>query len=352
MTLFDPRPVPGGEAALLPRADVIESLPLLILFPHARCNCRCVMCDIWKVKEPSEITAAQVASWAADLARLGTRRVVLSGGEALMHSHLWALVATLRAAGISITLLTSGLLLARHASSIAAEVDDLVVSLDGPPDVHDAVRNVPRAFARLAEGVGRVRALAPGLSITARCTVQRANAGRLLETARAARAIGCSRVSFLAADVAPGDFRRDAAAPQLVPDDLALLEAQIDALCDEMPPEFLAEDRAKLRRILLDHFRAVAGEAPFPPRVCNAPFVSAVVESDGTVRPCFFHAPVGNVNEAGGLGAALNSPRAVAFRRGLDVATDPVCRRCVCSLALREDAGQKGAELAGSATTR
>ncbi|HYM11884.1 MAG TPA: SPASM domain-containing protein, partial [Bryobacterales bacterium] len=69
---------------------------------------------------------------------------------------------------------------------------------------------------------------------------------------------------------------------------------------------------------------------PVAPR-CNAPWVSAVVESDGTVRPCFFHQPVGSVRGRG-LREVLNSPQAVEFRRSLDVSTNPICRRCVCSL--------------------
>jgi radical SAM protein with 4Fe4S-binding SPASM domain len=59
------------------------------------------------------------------------------------------------------------------------------------------------------------------------------------------------------------------------------------------------------------------------------------VEADGTVRPCFFHPAIGNLREAGSLGAVLGSPEARAFRASLDVAADPVCQRCVCSLALR-----------------
>jgi hypothetical protein len=31
----------------------------------------------------------------------------------------------------------------------------------------------------------------------------------------------------------------------------------------------------------------------------------------------------------------LNGPEAIAFRTGLDVATNPICRRCVCSLHWR-----------------
>ena len=26
----------------------IHTLPVVVLMPHSRCNCRCVMCDIWK----------------------------------------------------------------------------------------------------------------------------------------------------------------------------------------------------------------------------------------------------------------------------------------------------------------
>jgi Fe-coproporphyrin III synthase len=66
--------------------------------------------------------------------------------------------------------------------------------------------------------------------------------------------------------------------------------------------------------------------------VCNAPWTSAVVESDGTVRPCFFHAPIGRIGNGTGFRDVLNGPQAIAFRASLDIATNPVCRQCVCSL--------------------
>jgi radical SAM protein with 4Fe4S-binding SPASM domain len=56
-----------------------------------------------------------------------------------------------------------------------------------------------------------------------------------------------------------------------------------------------------------------------------------VVEADGTVRPCFFHRELGNIREHS-LANILNSPEAVTFRRNLDLATDPICRKCVCTL--------------------
>jgi MoaA/NifB/PqqE/SkfB family radical SAM enzyme len=355
VTLLDPRPGPAHGGALpppLPRRDPIEELPVLILFPHSRCNCRCLMCDIWKEKEPRELTVAEIARWTAEWRALGVRRVVLSGGEALMHSDLFTLCRPLREAGIGLTLLSSGLLLSRDARRIAEAIDDLVVSLDGPREAHDAIRNVPRAYERLAEGVADVRRAAAErpavIAISGRCTVQRANFHRLRATVEAAHEIGLERISFLAADVRSEAFNRPggwdaarASSVALPPSDLPALAAELDALFAENARDFetgfIAESPEKLSTRLLGYFSALAGSGELPPNRCNAPWVSSVIESDGSVLPCFFHAPIGNVREAGSLAAVLNSEKALAFRRGLDVATDPICRACVCTLELREE---------------
>ncbi|MEO6325013.1 MAG: radical SAM protein [Thermoanaerobaculia bacterium] len=354
MTLLVPAPAPApareqDEAPPLPRVDPVTRLPILILFPHNRCNCRCLMCDIWKERAPMEISAAHVAPWLAEWKELGVLRIVLTGGEALMHSHLWPLCDLFRGAGIGLTLLSSGLLLARDAASIVKVIDDVVVSLDGPRDVHDAIRNVPRAFDRLVEGVAAIRAAGPGVSITARCTVQRRNATRLCDTVTAAREAGLQRISFLAVDVSSEAFNRPDGIGQESPDSLALPESELPALEAELArlehvhahdfaSGFIAESPGKLRRRLLDYFRAIALGSDFPPNECNAPWVSSVIESDGTVRPCFFQPALGNIHRAGGLADVLNSETARTFRRNLDVATDPICRRCVCTLNLREPA--------------
>ena len=68
-----PRPSRSGRAVpeALPRVDPITQLPIVILFPHSRCNCRCVMCDIWRVTNRDEIAAAEVARWLGSGAPLG-----------------------------------------------------------------------------------------------------------------------------------------------------------------------------------------------------------------------------------------------------------------------------------------
>jgi radical SAM protein with 4Fe4S-binding SPASM domain len=71
---------------------------------------------------------------------------------------------------------------------------------------------------------------------------------------------------------------------------------------------------------------------PVAPR-CNAPWVSAVISAEGDVRPCFFHPAFGNIRDQG-LEEIVNSPQALRFRNELDIANNPICQRCVCSLHL------------------
>ncbi|MEO8597187.1 MAG: radical SAM protein [Candidatus Solibacter sp.] len=319
----------------------LTRLPILVLEPHNRCNCRCVMCDIWRLTETQELNAADLERHLADIAALAVEWVVFTGGEPLMHSDLFRLAALLRAHGIHTTILSTGLLLERHAADIAGGIDEVIVSLDGPAPVHDAIRRVPGAFESLARGVRALHAIAPQFPVHARCTVQAANAAHLRATVRAARDTGLHSISFLAADLSSTAFNRPLPWPTerqaVVAPALVELEREIEALISDYPSDgFIRESPAKLRRIAA-HLRASLGlETHTAPR-CNAPWVSAVWESNGDVRPCFFHPPIGNVNDTTLLNV-LNGPRAIAFRESLNVAENPVCRRCVCSLYL-EDAG-------------
>ena len=313
---------------------------MLVLYPHSRCNCRCVMCDIWKETEAREITAEQLAAHLNDLRALRVERVVFSGGEPLMHSDLFRLAGLLSETGIRTTLLTTGLLLSRNARRVAEAISEVIVSLDGPAAVHDEIRRVPRAFEQLAEGVRALRCSRPDYPIAARSTIQRANFRMLRATVQTARDLALDSISFLAADVTSTAFNRPFGWPQerqttvaLDAEDILALEEEIEALIrEESGRGFVLESPEKLARIVT-HFRAHLGLTPPVAPRCNAPWVSAVIESNGQVRPCFFHPPIGNWTSST-LAEAINHPTAIEFRRTLNVREDPICRRCVCSLHL------------------
>jgi MoaA/NifB/PqqE/SkfB family radical SAM enzyme len=119
--------------------------------------------------------------------------------------------------------------------------------------------------------------------------------------------------------------------------EVGALEDEIEALIHESDQEFgsgfIVETPDKLRRIAR-HFRVQLGLKEGESPVCNAPWVSAVLEVDGTVRPCFFHKPIGNLSE-GTLDQVINGDAGRAFRASLDIPSSPTCRNCVCSLNYR-----------------
>ena len=109
--------------------------------------------------------------------------------------------------------------------------------------------------------------------------------------------------------------------------------AEIEQLIREqarLEPRFVVESADKLRRIV-QHFRAHLGQAKNVAPRCNAPWVSAVIEASGDVRPCFFHPVLGNIHRQT-LPDIINGPEALQFRSSLDVESNDICRRCVCSL--------------------
>jgi MoaA/NifB/PqqE/SkfB family radical SAM enzyme len=303
------------------------------------------MCDIWKGNgNTQQLTEADVQTLLASLKKLGTQWVVMSGGEALMNPNLFRLSDILRAEGMKITILSTGLLLKRYAGQIVSQTDEVIVSLDGSEAVHNAIRRIPNAYQKLRDGVRAVKALDPTFPISARCVIQRGNFADWPNIIDAAHEIGLDQISFLPADVSSEAFNR----PELwdeerteevkldagqLPQLKTIIESLITHYAADFAGRYIAESPDKIRRIY-DYYAAFYGLTDFPPVRCNAPWVSTVVEADGTVRPCFFHHTLGNIRETP-LPELLNSPSAIAFRQNLDMDTDPICRKCVCSLNLR-----------------
>jgi radical SAM protein with 4Fe4S-binding SPASM domain len=304
------------------------------------------MCDIWRIRQVREITAADLEPHMASLRELKVRWVVFSGGEPLLHSDLASLARLFRAEGIRTTLLTAGLTLERHAPMVAEGFDEVMVSLDGPRDVHNGIRGVADAYGRLERGISALREHRAFLPVHARCTVQKNNHTHLRAAVDAAHELRLDSLSFLAADTTSEAFNHLAPGPDtsqpvtLTADEVNTLSSEMESLIRDcfrdIRSGFIRESPEKLRRIVR-HFRSQLDEARAIAPRCNAPWVSAVIEADGAVRPCFFHKPFGRIQQ-GALLDVLNSDAAVEFRSQLDVARNPICRACVCSLYWKGEA--------------
>jgi MoaA/NifB/PqqE/SkfB family radical SAM enzyme len=321
----------------------ISALPIVILMPHSACNCRCVMCDIWKDnKNLKQLTEHDITGLLTALKKFGTRQVLMSGGEALLNINFFSLCRILKKHDIKITLLSTGLSIKRNASQILEYVDDLIVSLDGDQPLHDAIRDIPGAFNKLKEGVEHIRSINPNYRITARTVIHRLNFRNWPAIIVAARAMGINQVSFLPADVSSHAFNRQTAwaepkQHEILPSENELGELQqvidqVIAIESDFTNHFIAESKSKIQDIYR-YYAAFYGLNEFPFKKCNAPWVSAVIEADGSVRPCFFHEAIGNIRD-NTFADILNSKEAIDFRRSLNMGTNATCVKCVCSLNL------------------
>jgi MoaA/NifB/PqqE/SkfB family radical SAM enzyme len=344
MSIELPMQLRGADASA-EGAGRIAAMPILLLHVHEHCNCRCLMCDIWQKTDGKELDLTDFARHRESILRLGVQEVVLTGGEALLHRGFEKLCEFLRECGVRVTLLTTGLLLAKRADAVARGVDEVIVSIDGPDQVHDQVRRVKGAHRLIGKGIEAVRERRPDMPVNARSTVQKANYRFIRQTVAGAKLLGLDSISFLATDLTSQAFNRDEVWPIVRQDEVALsrnevkaLEEEVEALIRENAEDFrtkyIVEPPEKMRRIVR-RFKEHLGEcAPLAP-MCNAPWVSAVVEVDGTVRPCFFHEKIGNL--AGKtLEQVINGEEAQRFRASLEVESNSICQRCVCSLNYKQ----------------
>jgi MoaA/NifB/PqqE/SkfB family radical SAM enzyme len=320
------------------------TLPMAILCVTSRCNSRCLSCDWWRHTGSADLTLEEVGSLAGQLSNLGVRLVLFSGGEPLLRSDVFDLARQFRDRGVSLHLLTSGILLERFAERVAEYFARVCVSLDAADSaLYERVRGVA-ALQALEAGVARLRQVAPALKVTARSTLHRHNFRELPKLIEHAKCLALDGISFLPADISSTAFgrQRPRGEPRWdqPPEPLALnseeaaeLEATVERTIDQYAGDFesgfVAESPDKLRRIPA-YYQALAGKRPFPPVSCNAPWVSIVIEANGSVRPCFFHEPIGNVRQASVKSIVDRNLR--VFRADLSVGANPVCARCVCSL--------------------
>jgi MoaA/NifB/PqqE/SkfB family radical SAM enzyme len=292
-----------------------------------------------------------VESIASDLRALSVRWIVLSGGEAMQHPQWSGIAQRFRAEGVRVLLLTNGLLLRKQIDDVLASVDEVIVSLDGgTAATYEAIRGVD-GFDLILDGIRQVRA--GGLPVTTRTTVQRANFREIPQVIEAAKAADVNSISFLTVDVSNpfafgNRFQTDvegiasASAPvehqppssALTPDDLPELVRVLDEaearFADDFASGRIAESPEKLRR-MARYFGAVAGQSDYPDVRCNAPHISAVIEVDGTLRPCYFLPSMGKLNGVL-LRAAVNAPEALDLRRAYRQGERAECRTCVCPL--------------------
>lgn len=202
-----------------------------------------------------ELSLAQYLSLIDELAAFRPT-FYITGGEPLLSDKTAGIIETLKAHGLYASLNTNGVLLKEHAELLVASgLDKIILSLDGPPEVHNAIRG--ETFDRIEEGlISIARAKKERHSRTpavrVQCLISPLNAGSLCRTIETVRRLGIAEIRFqhLMFAGSGGDYRLpDALKAEMVYGNVSLpalppgssdpvaLKAEIaDVLAEKRPP--------------------------------------------------------------------------------------------------------------------
>ena len=251
------------------------------------------MCDIWKDnKNLKQLTKNDILGLLTSFKKLGTKKVLMSGGEAMLNPNFFEFCSILKREGLFISIHSTGISFTSKASSIVENVDEIIISLDGDEFTHNKIRGIPDAYKKLNDGIRAIKILRPDMPVSGRTVIHRLNYSIWPAIVETARDLLLDRISFLPADVSSHAFNREIlwneerTAEVMVPlDELPILNKITNELIErhelDFESGFIAESPVKIRNIY-NYYAALHGLVPFPFKKCNAPWVSAVVEPDGS----------------------------------------------------------------------
>ena len=125
------------------------------------CDLKCSHCGSRAgTARNDELTTAQCLDIVDELAALGTRHVVLIGGEAYLRKDFAQIIAGITRAGMVCTMQTGGRNLTpeRIRAAVEAGLSNCGVSIDGLRDLHDELRGVRGSFDAAVTALHRLRA--------------------------------------------------------------------------------------------------------------------------------------------------------------------------------------------------
>lgn len=354
----------------------------LVLCINNFCNLKCRMCDVGIGERASVFFANMVGDDPGSMSLDLLKRVLDSAAEfrplpkiglaftePLNHARILDFCNEISSRGFFSSITTNGFMLPQRAEGLVESgLNDITVSVDGPPELHDRIRGRKGSFARLYEGITRLNEAkartgktTPYVRISS--TVNDLNTlelRNLLEALAPLRPdlINIAHLSFITPEMADahnavydGEFhvgRSSIGHMDLSVIDPVLLAAEIastrEFAAHLKPPLHLTFHPELSTPEELERYYHRPEEYSGG-RKCTDPFKMMMVNTDGTVIPAHsrcYNYPVGNINETS-LAQIWNNARYVAFRQVLHGAggTLPACTRCCGVVGKPAEKGQK-----------
>ena len=175
-----------------PSVELVHRLENVSLEITNQCNLQCKHCyaDSGKKRE-DELTVSEIRRLIDELADMGVLSLTFTGGEPLMHPHIFELMEYARKMPLTVVLFTNGTLLTRDVVQKLKElhVYRVNVSIDGPDaDTHDQFRGVRGSFEKIIKGITYLKEA--GIAIHASTSLTKMNYRRVREILTLLRKLG------------------------------------------------------------------------------------------------------------------------------------------------------------------
>ncbi len=332
----------------------------LVLGVNNLCNLHCKMCDVGVEYNKSNfyqnLMGSQPLNMPVELIRQIIEQAALyfpkvklgyAFTEPLIYPHLMESLALARSKGLYTAITTNALNLRRYADGLMeAGVNDLFISLDGPPEIHNFIRGHKSSFQKAVEGMEYLLSQPnpPGISVF--CVITEWNIGHLEEFLAYFKTMPLRRVGFMHTNYTPQEVanRHNLLHEEYPATASNMLEINIE----NMKLEIL---HAETTLIKSQHYPFPVSFSPELPtrtqldvyyhhpeiligRRCNDVFSNIMIKSNGDVIPAHgrcYNLRIGNIGE-NNLKDIWNSAVFARFRKDLMRAGGlmPACARC-CS---------------------
>lgn len=257
-----------------------------------QCNLRCTMCNVWRQSRENRLTIPIIRSLAEELAALGTRKIHLSGGEALLHPKIFQIIPLFAEQDMRVNLTSNGTSLTQETAARLVEsgIRNVSVSLDGAtPAVHDALRGKGN-WKRTLRGIRNLRRAAKHARrkahIRINTVITRRNYQDLANLPEIAHHAGADRLTLIPVDDPSGRFRlnksrireyNEEVAPFLA--DRALGYGMIEEVSAAYP---FGREKADVELSKAGLY----ARGLYHLQPCYMPWVHAMIDPKGHVYPC------------------------------------------------------------------